>query len=269
MQVNTLTKIIFSIFVTMSLISMSISWKMQINTEFESSGMNSKRKEKTTQVVETKTTTNTPTATTSLTSPTVKQSNNVKPTVPFDAENTVRLIQDIGQSIMASDDTSQQILVACTQILSQKAKHFSDFLNSFWTNMNNVATKVVPWDNKFYQEVLDKLESNTILIGNQGATCSSLKIPSNVDTTKIMDKLNQGKYFGGFNTVTPTTSFISGMVSHHRNLINDDTFLNINKASRGEQLIRNVPNSQISNLSKSTQSTPLPSASTLPVKNKK
>lgn len=269
MQVNTLTKILFSIFVSMSLISMSISWKMQINTELESSEMNSKKKEKTTQVGEAKTTTNTPNTPTANTSPTVQQSNNLKPTPPFDAENTVRLIQDIGQSIMASDVKSQQILMACTQILSQKALHFSDFLKNFWTNMNNVATKVVPWNNKFYQEVLDKLQTNTILIDNQGATCSSLKIPSNVDTTKIMDKLNQGKYLGGFNTVTPSTGFISGMVSHHRNLINDDTFLNINKASRGEQLIRNVPNSQISNLSQSTQSTPLPSASTLPVKNKK
>jgi hypothetical protein len=250
MQVNTLTKILVSVLISMSLIS---CWKLQTNTE--NSEMSNKRKLKASQLPETKTT---------LTTPIV--SNNVKPTVPYDADTTVRLIQDIGQSIMASDDKSQQILMACTQILSQKAKTFSDLLNNFWTNMNNVAIKVVPWDNKFYQDVLDQLQSNTILIGNQGSSCSSLKIPSNVDLTKIMDKLNQGKYFGGFNTVTPNTSFISGMVSHHRDMINDDTFVNINKASRGEQLIKNIPNSQISNVS---QPSPIPSAPVSPAKNKK
>jgi hypothetical protein len=261
MQLNTSTKRLFSILFALSLISMNVCLMVQKNTVLESSEINSKRKNKKST---NKSTTQDP-VTQTLPSASVQQPIR-KPTAPFDAENTISLIQEIGQSILASDNKTQQILIACSQFLSQKTSNYPDLLNNFWINMGNVATNSVQWSNNFYQDVLDSLATKTVLVDNQASNCSSLKVPTNVDSTKIMDKLNQGKYFGGFSTVTPTATFISGMVSHHRDMIRPDTFLNINRASRGQQIIGDFAKFQNRTASVST---PALSAPTSLPKNKK
>jgi hypothetical protein len=150
---------------------------------------------------------------------------------PYDTQNTLDLITDLGSVVLPADDNTKNYFLGCMQYLKDKPQNYQSMLTQFWNDMGGVATQKTQWDNNFFMNVINSMKGKQALYNTQTKNCLEFRI-TNFDMQKVMDKLNQGKYFGGFNTVKPSGVFISGMVSHHRDIINADTFTNINIVSR-------------------------------------
>ena len=259
MQLNFTSKRLFTIILAFTLIALNLSMKLNKHTTIASE-TNERRKNKESQLPVAPAAPAAPIAPAAAAAPiapiapaapaapaspavsanTIMVSNPLKATVktaaPYTNDNALECVREIGQVILPADEQTQTVLLGCLQIIGEKYSNFSSALIQFWNKMSDIASKKAQWQNSSYQDVLNTLANRQAIYKNQSKSCADLKIPASVDVAKVLDKLNQGKYFGGFNDVKPSNFFITGMISNHRDTLDSNTFTNINKVSRGEQI---------------------------------
>ena len=189
----------------------------------------------------------------------------MKQGAPYDPQNTIQLVKEIGNIVLPQDEKTPQVFGSCLKFIVDQPDSFSSQLSSFWTKMGSIASKASQWDSNSFNSIISAVGSKNVLYNQQSTSCGSLQITGNVDSSKIMNILNQGNYFGGFNKTTQyKKQFIEGMVSHHRDSIDSNTFEIINKVSRGED-VNSSGNSPSGKTSGTPPVTPKPSGSSLPL----
>jgi len=167
----------------------------------------------------------------------VRQSN-----APFNSDNTIQLIQDIGNVILQSGDKPEdkanftKLFGGCLQFFKDKPDDFATVLQAFWGNcQKTIGPPPTPWDNKYYQAVISALSGKNVLIDSQSKACGTeLKLQDNVDASKLTSIMGQNQYLGGFTSGgSYSMPKIDGVISHHRNLLNEGAFQLLNEVSRG------------------------------------
>ena len=160
----------------------------------------------------------------------------------YNAQTAIQLVKDIGTKVLPQDEKTSQVFGECMKFIVDQPDTYTNQLNNFWAKMSSIASKASQWDNNNFNEIINALGSKNVLYNDQSNSCGSLQVQGHVDASKIDGILSQGTYFGGFNNNSnaPKRKFIEGMVSHHRDIIDSNTFEVINQVSRGDGTDQNT-----------------------------